>query len=86
MDKLGEGGMALDKHARVERNSKRFGELGYTFCFVFATTIGEKDERNAIPLEESESFLSPWESLGAAEKHAINIKRKCKVRNAGATS
>lgn len=72
MDKLGEGGMTLDKHARVKRESERFGEFSYTFRFGFTTAIGEKDERNAIPLQDSKSLLSSWESFGAAKKHAID--------------
>lgn len=48
VDKLGEGSVALDKHARIERKSERFGELRYPFGLVFATTICEENKGNAF--------------------------------------
>ena len=72
MNKLDEGGMALNKHAHVERKFERLSEFGDTFGLRFAAAIGEENKGNPIPLQEPESFLSSWERVGAAEQHAIN--------------
>lgn len=53
MNQLGERCMALDKHAGIERKSKRFRELRYSCAFVETTAIGEEDERNAMLLQEA---------------------------------
>lgn len=72
MDKLGEGGMTLNEHARIQGKSECFGEIRYTFGLMFTTTIGEENKGNPILLQERESFSSSWESCGAAEQNAID--------------
>ena len=72
MDQAGKGRMALNKHARVQRNFQSVRQLRHAVLFSLSTSIREKDEWYLVLLEEGQGFLGSWEGIGTPEEYSIN--------------